>query len=688
MKKRPAAKSTKAFVAGTKATLPRRIEVQLATLAEKAPEGDQWLHEIKFDGYRMICRIDGKNVKFISRNHQDWTGKMNSLVEAVREIPVKQAVIDGEVVVMNSEGITDFQALQNAFRDHTESQLRYYAFDILYLNGRSLTTLPLEERKALLADLLATNKSDSPLHYSGHVCGSGEQFHDGACKLGLEGCISKLRNAPHRPGRGYNWLKVKCQLKEEFVIGGYTEPSGLRVGFGALLLGYYDADKHLRYAGKVGTGFDNEELSTLLTQFKVLEQSTSPFIDRVTKTGDIRTAHWLTPSLVAQITYGSRTREGILRHAVYSGLREDKAANEVTLDKAMPVKKAIQKAAVKSIPLKTPSDPAEKAAVSPHSTARSTNKGAVTTKGGSTYDVTSATFAGVRLTHPAKVLYPDTDVTKLEVAAYYEKISEWMLPHIAHRPLVLVRCPDGQAKECFYQKHPGIGTPGILRQIPIRESDKTENYVVVDNVEGLVALAQIGALEVHAWGSKEDKLDKPDRLVFDMDPSPEVTWERVVQGARHICQFLRDLGLQSFVKTTGGKGLHLVVPIERRHDWDEAKPFCKAVADAVVIASPNQYTANMSKAARKNKIFLDYLRNGRGATAVVPYSLRARPGAPVSMPLTWDELTPKITSDFFTIHNSVRRVENAKDDPWKEISKTKQNLTSPIKVLKNLGMLK
>ncbi|MDB5339372.1 MAG: hypothetical protein JWN70_4991 [Planctomycetaceae bacterium] len=303
------------------------------------------------------------------------------------------------------------------------------------------------------------------------------------------------------------------------------------------------------------------------------------------------------------------------------------------------------------------------------------------------YDSASETLAGVRLTHPDKLLYPEENITKLQLASYYRGIAQWILPHIKHRPLVLVRCPDGFGKESFYQKHPGIGTPDTFRQIPIRESNKTENYVLIDDVDGLISLAQISALEVHAWGSQEDKLERPDRLIFDLDPSPEVTWPRVIESAREVRKFLQDLGLESFVKTTGGKGLHLVVPIERRHDWDEAKAFCKAVADAIVGVAPQQYTSNMSKAARTNKIFLDYLRNGRGATAIVPFSPRARPGAPVSMPLAWDELSPEIHSNHFTIRNAIARLSTVANDPWKELTAVRQSLSTPIKTLKKLGVL-
>lgn len=670
--------SASAIAGSIKRTMPSSIDVQLATLTKEAPLGEEWLHEIKFDGYRMVCRIDRNNITFQSRNHLDWTARLSPLVEAARRLPVKQAIIDGEVVVLKPDGKSDFQALQNAFRDGRDRSLHYYAFDLLYLDGRSLLDVPLEERKSALEGLLSAQRPDSPLHYSEHVVGAGEDFHRESCRLGLEGSISKRRDQPYRPGRGYDWLKVKCVQTEEFVIGGFTEPGGSRAGFGALLMGYYDSEKQLHYAGKVGTGFDQRELKTLHQRLQSLEQTKSPFIDRTEKVGDIRTLHWMKPSLVAQIQYGSRTKEGILRHAVYHGLREDKPAHDVRLENAMPVEKAVQRAKQDqtSSPKKAKVAPKKKPASTKHVASKETD-----------YDAQSETFAGVRLTHPEKVLYPESGITKLDLANYYRNIADWILPHILHRPLVLVRCPDGQAKECFYQKHPSVGTPEILRQIPIQESSKVENYVVVDGVEGLIALAQVGALEIHAWGSKEDKLERPDRLIFDMDPSPEVPWNRVVEGARQIRTFLQDLGLESFIKTTGGKGLHLVVPIERRHEWDEAKAFCKAVADAIVAAAPDQYTSNMSKKVRVNKIFLDYLRNGRGATAIVPYSTRARPGAPVSMPLRWDELSADIKSDHFTIQNSVERMTQLAQDPWHGIAQIRQTLTAPIKTLKKLGVM-
>jgi bifunctional non-homologous end joining protein LigD len=618
----------------------------------------------------MICRIDGKSIKFMSRNHHDWTSRLTPLVRAAADLDLKTAIFDGEVVVVKSDGTTDFQALQNAFREGNTAEFQYYAFDLLYLNGQSLVDLPLEQRKAALAELLTALPANSPIHYSEHFSGTGKAFQKQACKLHLEGSISKRRDRPYRPGRGYDWLKVKCGHNEEFVIGGFTDPSGSRKGFGALLMGYYDRNHRLHYAGKVGTGFGAKVLRDLHPRLQALEQNSSPFVDRSSKTGPSRNAHWVSPKLVAQISYGSRTREGILRHAAFEGLREDKSPTEVELDEVIQVANAVKKSgpanrsARKSSKWKSP--PKKKTSLA------------------TLDDPNAQMIGGVRLTSPDKILYPGTAITKRELALYYQDVAPWMLPHIAHRPLVLVRCPEGQGKECFYQKHPGVGTPDELRRIPIRESSKTEEYVVVDDVPGLIALAQVGALEIHAWGSREDKLESPDRLIFDLDPGPEVAWKVVVDSAKQIRDFLQELGLETFVKTTGGKGLHLVAPISRRQKWDEAKAFCKAIATLLADTAPDVFMATMSKAARTHKIFVDYLRNGRGATAVIPFSPRAMPNAPVSTPLTWQELSPKVAADHYTIANIRRRLSSLAKDPWAGFAELRQSLTGPIQKLRSL----
>lgn len=644
--------------------MPAHIDVELATRADKAPPGDAWVHEIKFDGYRIVCRIDRGHVELMSRNQKDWTERFAAIANAARELPVRQAILDGEIVALRPDGVSDFQELQNAFQEHRVGALHYFVFDLLYLDGRDLTQAPLLERKELLAKLLTQKGIPPSFHLSKHLAGNGPAFLREACKKGLEGIVSKRKDQPYVPGRGTDWLKVKCIRTDEFVIGGYTEPAGARKGFGALLLGYFSAKGNLNYAGKVGTGYDDRTLKTLLEKLQHLNRDASPFADRQRAP---KGTHWVAPTLVAQVAFGSRTHEGILRHASFQGLREDKPAPEVTREDALPLAKVLRKGKpTKRLPSKV-----------------KRSSGPATNSDGE-YDAAKQEYAGIRLTSPDKVLYPEQGITKLELASYYRMIAEWMLPHIADRPLVLVRCPEGRAQECFYQKHPGTGTPKALRQFPIKEKSKTEPYVLVDDVAGLISLAQIGALEIHAWGSRTDKLEQPDRLIFDLDPDPQVPWPRVVDGAHQVREFLEQLGLESFVKTTGGKGLHLVVPIQRRHDWDEAKAFCKAVADAIVRADPHRYTANMAKAARHGKIFIDYLRNGRGATAVVPYSPRARAGAPVSTPLAWAELTAHMRSDQFTLRNVLNRLKALKADPWGAIGSIRQSLQGPIKKLRTL----
>jgi bifunctional non-homologous end joining protein LigD len=657
------------------ARLAQYLEPQLCTLTKEAPEGDEWLHEMKFDGYRMLCRIDSGQVQFISRNDQDWTARLKTLGAPAAELPVEQALLDGEVVALEPNGVTDFQSLQNVFREGREESLLYYAFDLLYLDGFDLTGVVLEDRKRVLAQLVAAIGSDRPIRYSEHVVGDGPVFFENACKLGLEGIVSKRRDRPYVAGRGYDWLKVKCVKREEFVIGGYTEPAGHRSSLGALLVGYHDGDSQLRYAGKVGTGFSERTLHDLLSRLQPLERTISPFSNLTGHSGPARGAHWVEPALVAQVEFSNWTRDGRLRHPSFQGLREDKPAAEVVRDIPVPVDVAVEKSKTSAARHTTgknegqpmqPSKTAQSSQRSKPSAATSPQSGPVE-------------LAGIRLTHPEKVLYPDDGITKLDLARYYHEIADWILPHITGRPIVLVRCPEGRRRECFYQKHPGAGTPENLEQIAIQEKGKTANYLLVDDIDDLMSLVQLGALEIHCWGSRSDQLERPDRLIFDLDPDPEVAWPQVVSAARQIHQFLTDLGLRSFLKTTGGKGLHLVVPIQRRADWDEAKEFCADVAAAIVAADPQHYTSNSLKAARRGKIFVDYLRNSRGATAVAPYSTRARPGATVSVPLDWSELSVELRSDHFNIRNVPARLAALQRDPWEEIATVRQSLTASIR---------
>ena len=648
---------------GTGFTLP--FEPQLATLADEVPQGDQWVHEQKYDGYRMLGLVDNGQVMFISRNGHNWTDKFPAVVEAVRKLRFKQVIFDGEVAALDEQGVSRFQLLQNAFGERRSDHLRYFVFDVLFHNGDDLRGLPLEKRKAKLEKLLAKVPEGGIVQYSAHRTGGGERFLQEACRGGEEGIISKRRDMPYRSGRSLDWLKIKCTQNQEFVIGGYTSPQGARTDFGALLVGHYDQGE-LKYAGKVGTGFNQKSLGELMARLKPLEQRTSPFADLNSGMAEGRKAHWVAPRLVCQIVFTQWTEDNRLRHPVFQGLREDKAPKAVVREQVVPHAVAESGGKHSQNGHRDGETAMGKKAASKGKQAA--QKSAKSDKGQETE------VLGVRLTSPSKVLYAEQGITKLDLAQYYEQVAEWMLPHIDARPLSLVRCPEGAGKACFYQKHLGAGMPSELRQVEIEEERKTGIYVVAEQAEDLIALAQIGALELHCWGSRADKLEQPDQMVFDLDPAPDVRWPTVVEAAQRIRQLIENLGLNCLLKTTGGKGLHLVVPIQRRHDWDEVTAFCKALADAVSSADPSHFTSNMSKKAREGKIFIDYLRNGRGATAIAPYSTRSRPGAPVATPISWDELSSKLKSDAFTLREVPRRLKNLKKDPWDGFNSLKKSI--------------
>ncbi|HVJ80761.1 MAG TPA: DNA ligase D, partial [Planctomycetia bacterium] len=531
--------------AGAKSqTTPRRPRPQLATLATAPPEGKAWIHEIKLDGYRMLCRVENGKATFISRNQLDWSAKFPELVEAAAAIPVASAILDGEVASFQKDGTTSFQALQNAFRGKRTSGLVYVAFDILHLNGFDLAPLALERRKAVLEMLLAAIRSPK-LRFSEELQGNAAAAIKSACKLGLEGIVSKRRDQPYVPGRGLGWIKTKCSQRDEFVIGGYTPPSGSRRHFGALLLGYFDSKGKLRYAGRVGSGFSEDTLGMMIGALKNLKRARSPFDEPASDGGSTRDVTWVEPKLVAEIAFAAWTDEGRLRQATFEGLREDKLPQEVLLDRPISPAEAVH------------------GKVSPRRGRTKATPDRSTKETGA-----EPTVAGVILTHPEKVLYPDVGVTKVELARYYEAVGEWMLPHAADRALALVRCPAGSEKPCFFQKHPGESPSERIKRVDVSENGSPDRHLAIADVGGLVELAQMGVLEVHAWGSKLARLETPDRLTFDLDPGPGVAWAMVVQAARRVRDFLGELGLESFLKTTGGKGLHVVAPIQARTGWD------------------------------------------------------------------------------------------------------------------------
>jgi bifunctional non-homologous end joining protein LigD len=529
-----------------------------------------------------------------------------------------------------------------------------------------VTGAPLETRREILKLAIAGAPHES-IRYSDAIPGSGAEVKSQACRLHLEGIVSKRRGSPYQPGRGLDWLKTKCSHREEFVIGGFTRPSGSRSHFGALLVGYYDHQKDFIYAGRVGTGFNEETLALLHGKLTKLVQPTSPFSNLSGTTGQARDVTWVKPELVAEIEFSNWTDLGLLRHPSFQGLREDKPASKVI--HAEPISLGEVKAMANGRHASAPEQNARKrpAAGRPPRIHREPST-----------DTDKGVYASVHLTHPDKVLYPEHDFTKRDLAEYYVEVADWMLPHVALRPLAIVRCPAGQGKPCFFQKHPGEGASAQLQSVNIAQSGPPEYHLAIKDTAGLIALVQMGVLEIHVWGSRARQLEKPDRLIFDLDPDPAVDWPEVIKAAREMRVLLEEIGLTSFLKTTGGKGLHLVVPIQPRTEWDDAKAFCRSVADFMVRSAPDRFIATMSKAARKGKIFIDYLRNGRGATAIAAYSTRAKPGATVSVPITWEELTASLHSDHFTIENLPARLRKLKRDPWADLASTKQSITAAM----------
>lgn len=629
-------------IAGAKkAKLPAFVQPQLATLVDSVPQGDEWLHEIKFDGYRILCRIDNKRAKFLTREAQDWTGRFGALVEAAQGLPLRQAFLDGEVVALEENGKTNFQLLQNSIKQNNTATLVYFVFDLLYLDGSDLTRSPLRERKKILEQILKpkrAKKAPNSLRYSEHWIGQGDELYQESCRKGLEGIISKKADQPYRSGRGRDWLKIKCSKNQEFVIGGFTEPAGSRSGLGALLVGVHDEKGNLLYAGRVGTGFTQQSLKELRSRLNSLERDSAPFINPP-KGAEARGVHWVEPRLVGAVAFTEWTTDNLLRHPSFQGLREDKPAKQVTRENVSHQK----------------------------------NSPAPVSQG-------NVEIAGIKLTHPDRVLYPDQGITKLELAHYYEQVADWMIPHLKGRPLTLVRCPEGYKKQCFYQRHVTESLRDPIQSIRVKEGRSTVSYVAVDSAAGLMALVQMGVLEIHTWGSRQDRLEQPDRLIFDLDPDPALPWQQIKEAAETLRDRMSGLGFSAFVKTTGGKGLHVVVPITPKQDWEAVKLFTKKVAEDLVREAPQRYTATMSKSKRKGKIYIDYLRNTRTATAVCAFSTRARANAPVSAPVHWNELATDVRGEYFTIRNVPQRLARQRTDPWEGYEKARRPI--PDKLIK------
>lgn len=646
--------------------MPAELAPELCFLTKTPPDGNNWIHEQKFDGYRLMAFIDKKqnSVKLITRNGKDWTHKFPVIVKALQNLPVSSAILDGELVAVDKRGISHFQYLQNSLKGASSHPIFYYIFDLPYYNGYSLVKLSILDRKRLLKNIImgshdgwahkklpnkktehmagnsaenkAENRAESktlnPLIYSEHIQGNGGLVYKKACKNKLEGIVSKDISSPYESRRSKLWLKSKCIQRQEFVIGGYTKPKGKRLGFGSLLIGLYNAKRQFIYCGHVGTGFDSRELVSLYKKLTDIRQRNNPF-QNLKDRSIINNASWVKPELIVELEFSEWTEDKILRHPSFLGLRQDKTAGNVGEEKVI-------------------------------------NDNII--------------FEGVSLSHPKKTISVDKSISKLQLAEYYSKIQKWILPHLVKRPLSLLRCPT---MPCFFNKHYSGSFPEGIYPIDAKagsnhyaaatadaDANAKQDFLFIQSLLGLIALVQMNVLEIHPWGSSNKNLDKPDRVIFDLDPGPNVLWAKITKGAELVHKELKKLGLVSYVKTTGGKGLHIVLPIAPKNSWDQVKHFSETLSRFMAEKYPDIFTATVSKSKRIGKIYLDYLRNTRGATAVAAYSTRASVGCPVSTPIAWSELKKIQSSKQFNLGNILIRLNKLKKDPWAGFFECKQQL--------------
>ncbi len=615
---------------------PHDFKPQLTDHRGTAPDGETWLHEIKWDGYRLLADVRDGVVALRSRNGLNWTEDFPEVVQAIQALPVTDLRLDGELVVLDAQGRSDFTGLQKVIDGTAKQPLRYVVFDMPGVAGVDISRAPLLERKTLLKDLLG----DTPgtLAYSDHVLDHGPAVFEASGKAGFEGIISKRVDAPYVNARSPSWVKVKHENTDEFLVVGYTDPKGSRSGFGSLLMAAPDQGG-LRYVGRVGTGFDDAKLAAMHRQLKALDTDKAAVELPSHVPFKASSVHWVNPTLVAEVAFRGWAKEGLLRQASFKRLREDKTAKELGAPaSAVPAKAA-----------KTTKTPAK---------AKAPDRDA----------------DGVTISHPERVVFAKARLTKGDVADYYRQMARWILPEVVRRPLSLLRCPDGVDKPCFFQKHHGTGLGDAVEAIPLEQKSGREDYLYIEDTEGLLQLVQMNTLELHPWGASVDDPEHPDRLVFDLDPGEGVTWTAIKAAARDVRDRLQEIGLESFVRLSGGKGIHVVVPLTPKADWAQAKDFCESFAQAMAEHAPDRYVATMSKAKRTGVIFIDWLRNARGATSVCSWSLRARPSAGVAVPLRWEELGRITAADAFPLPKALQRAQKLKKDPWERIDQVKQVL--------------
>jgi bifunctional non-homologous end joining protein LigD len=650
-----------------------KVEVQLARLVHSVPVNGEWLYELKYDGYRIVAFVEGNNVRLVTRNGNDLTERFHAVASSLAELAEGRAMIlDGEVAITDELGRTDFQALQSYMKKSGKQSLTYIVFDLLAMDGVDLRGRCLIERKEILEKLL--EHAPGNIHYSRHIAGNGKESFAAACEAGMEGIIGKKADSEYSGSRNQNWIKLKCERRQEFVIGGYVLTDKKKSGVSSLLLGVYEGDE-LIYAGRAGTGISEAGMRALESKFASLTREVSPF-GTAPKPGPKERLTWLEPNLVAEIKFAEWTRDGHLRQASFKGLRGDKDPRTIKRESAeRDWQSEFDEGAEMNMTttISGTTTPIGRAATSGTATASRTTTptGTSTTIGTTTTSKTSAKAAsvvieGVKITNPGKVLFQNPLVTKEEVIRYYAAISERMLPYVRRRIITSVRCPKGVSENCFYKKHPGPGSKGVVPFPVTNSSGKTDDYFYIQDAAGLIHEAQMGTLEFHTWGSSIDELDKPDIMVFDLDPDEGMELGRIRQGAKDIKSILAELSLNSYLKTSGGKGYHVVVPFKPVMDWEAFNDFAKTVAQVMEQKWPDRYTSNVRKAKRADKIFIDWIRNGRGATSIAPYSLRAREGASVSMPIAWEELDT-IAPDGIKMADALRRLGG--NDPWRDFFK-------------------
>jgi len=632
-------------------SLPEFRPPELATLVEEIPGGDDWLFEMKYDGYRALAAVAGDQVRIYTRNANDWTAQFHTLVEPLSKLTRGSALIDGEIVAFK-DGRTDFSALKDALSDG--SPLTYFAFDLLEQDGEDLRRLPLTERKERLRKLIGKRGAKDAIHFSDHIVGKGQEFFKAMTEGGYEGMVAKLGRSRYIGDRTREWLKIKAVHRQEFVIGGWR-PSDKISTFASLLLGTWENGK-LVYRGRVGTGFNVEGSAALQARMDKLDRKTSPFVDAPRDIS--RRARWIEPKLVGEVAFTEFTPDGYLRHPSFMGLREDKPSRAVKLEK----------------PAAAPATPKTKA--KPKAKAKALARIELSDEMG----IAAAERAGVKLTHPEKIVY-EPDITKAKLVAYYATVAERILPHIARRPLSLVRQPTGSHKP-FFQKHDSGGFPAAFKKVQITETTgPTDIYLYIEDEAGLAASVQMNAMELHIWGSHIDKLEQADRIIFDIDPDEGLDFETTKQAARDIRDKLADLGLKAYPMVTGGKGIHVIAPLRRSLEWPQVKAFCHGFAEKLAADEPERFTANIRKAKRTGRMFVDYLRNERGATAVCPFSTRAKPGASCAVPVSWDELADIPAANVFSIAEAAAKA--AEPDPWPDYFEQKATITA--KMLKAVG---